>query len=322
MVKPDDSPNGASAARTPFRGRVAVYEATDSARSKTRDAAKGLDYRLTEDESPEAIEKRCLGEEPPEIVVVAMPEGASLAAALRSTPRPPVIVASLAGPHKKARERFAKLDADLYTVRPASPDSLGPVMHAAEMLCQRNHRIQALRSAEDRMRERLQDAGHSGSVPGFQHFEFFRRILVLEIKRAKRYGYGIAVCVVSPDPYGEPGPSEELRGVLKEKLAAAVAASIRDIDMPVDYAEDRMLLFLPYTDAKGAREVGERVAKTVRKSVHGMDGSDHIGTTVSVGIAALKQDKEDLSFARVMRDANAALKAAQLKGGDRVVCRE
>jgi diguanylate cyclase (GGDEF)-like protein len=127
---------------------------------------------------------------------------------------------------------------------------------------------------------------------------------------------------VAPDPFAEPDPSEELQNELSEKLAAAIGASIRDIDMPVDYAEDRMLLFLPYTDAAGAREVGERVAKTVRNSVHGQDGIDRVGRTVSVGIAALKQDEEELSFARLMRDANAALKAAQLKGGDRVVCRE
>lgn len=322
MAKADDPATNSRAEKSPFKGRVAVFEATDSARRKTRDAAQGLGYGLTEDETADAIESRGLGADPPEIVIIAMPEGAELALALRGTPRPPVIVASLAGPHKKAVERFANFDADLYTVRPASPDSLGPVLYAATILCQRNHRIQALRSAEDRMRERLQEAGHSGSVPGFHHFEFFRRILVLEIKRAKRYGYGIAVCVVAPDPYSEPEPSEALRSELSEKLAAAVSASIRDIDMPVDYAEDRMLLFLPYTDAPGAREVGERVAQTVRKSVHGLDGSEHIGRTVSVGIAALKQDKEELSFARVMRDANAALKAAQLKGGDRVVCRE
>ena len=84
MVKPDDLSDGARAARTPFKGRVAVFEARDSARRKTRDAASGLDYRLCEDKSEEAIEQACLGEEPPEIVIVAMPEGASLAAAVRS----------------------------------------------------------------------------------------------------------------------------------------------------------------------------------------------------------------------------------------------
>lgn len=322
MLKPLDPKAVAFASKRTFKGRVAVFEATDSAREKTRGAASALGYRLTEDKTAEAIEQRGLAEEPPEIVIIAMPEGAALAAALREVPRPPVLVASLAGPHQKALERFADFDADLYTLRPASPDSLGPVMHAATMLCQRNHRIQALRGAEDRMRERLQEAGHSGTVPGFQHFEFFRRILVLEIKRAKRYGYGIAVCVVAPDPLEEPAPDEQVVAELQEKLATAIRASIRDIDMPVDYAEDRMLLFLPYTDAEGAREVGERVAKMVRKSVHAKDGGDHIGRTVSIGIAALKQDAEELSFARVMRDANAALRAAQLKGGDRVVCRE
>jgi diguanylate cyclase (GGDEF)-like protein len=318
----EDPAKAPQASERRFKGRIAVFEATDSARSKTRDSASELGYRLSTGQSAAEIEKSALGEDPPEIVVVSLPEGRELVAALREVPRPPVILASLPGPHKNARERFEEFDADLYTLRPASTDSLGPVLHAATMLCHRNHRIQALRGAEDRMRERLQEAGHSGAVPGFQHFEFFRRVLVLEIKRAKRYGYGIAVCVVAPDPYAEPGPSQTLRDELSEKLAAAITASIRDIDMPVDYAEDRMLLFLPYTDATGAREVGERVAKSVRSSVHAHDGTDDIGRTVSVGIAALKQDKEDLSFARLMRDANAALRAAQLKGGDRVVCRE
>ncbi len=299
-----------------------MFEATDSARRKTRDSVRALGYRLSEDESAEAIEKSALGDDPPEIIIVSLPEGNDLAAALRAVPRVPVLIASMAGPHTKAKERFEKDGADLYTLRPASQESLGPVLHAATALCQRNHRIAALRSAEDRMRERLQEAGHSGSVPGFQHFEFFRRVLVLEIKRAKRYGYGIAVCVVAPDPFDEPGPNETVRNELSEKLAAAITASIRDIDMPVDYAEDRMLLFLPYTDAAGAREVGERVAKTVRNQVHAHEKMELVSRTVSVGIAALKQDKEELSFARLMRDANAALKAAQLKGGDRVVCRE
>jgi diguanylate cyclase (GGDEF)-like protein len=316
-VAADDSRPTKSA----FKGRIAVFEAMDSARRRALDAVKGLAYRVTEDATEEAIVGRCLGDDPPEIVIVSLPEGATLVESLRGVPRPPVIVASLAGPPKKARARFADFDADLYTVRPNSPDSLGPVLHAAVMLSQSHHRIQALRSAEDRMRERLQEAGHSGAIAGFQHFEFFQRMLVLEIKRAKRYGYGIAVCVVAPDPMDDPGPSASVREELTSKLASAVTSSIRDIDMPVDYAEERMLIFLPYTDAAGAREVGERVAKTVRSTAHVRERVDHFGLSVSIGIAALREDQE-VSFARLMRDANAALKAAQLKGGDRVVCRE
>jgi len=42
---------------------------------------------------------------------------------------------------------------------------------------------------------------------------------------------------------------------------------------------------------------------------------------VSIGIAALKEGKP-VSFARLMRDATSALKAAQLRGGDQVVVRK
>jgi PleD family two-component response regulator len=84
---------------------------------------------------------------------------------------------------------------------------------------------------------------------------------------------------------------------------------IRDIDLPVDYADGRFLVFLPYTDLAGAERVGERLEREVRQQG---------GPTVSVGIAALEKGK-GVSFAKLVRDAAMALRAAQLKGGAQVV---
>ena len=192
------------------------------------------------------------------------------------------------------------------------------------MLAHTHDRIRALRSAENRMRDRLHQAGHSGNVTGFQHFEYFKKLLVLELKRAKRYGYSIAVCLVALDPL-ESGATRNISGAAQEtlarKVAAAITKSIRDIDIPVDYADQRMLLFLPYTDSQGAKEVGDRVLQVVRSSVHTKDHNKQVRMTVSIGIAALGEGRE-LSFARLIKDANTALKAAQLKGGNRVVSRD
>jgi diguanylate cyclase (GGDEF)-like protein len=240
---------------------------------------------------------------------------------VRRAPRPPIVVASLAGPPASALERFAAFDAELYAVRPHSIETIGPLVHAAGLLGKSQRKVQALRSAEDRLRERLHEAGHSGKVRGFQLFLLLKRLLVLEIKRAKRYEYSVAVCVVAADPLDEPVPAPAIQDKLSRKVAAAITSSIRDIDIPVDYSDERMLLFLPYTDSAGAREVGERILKIVRSTVHTRDGDRRIRMSVSMGIAALRQGQE-LSFSRLMREANAALKAARLKGGNRVVCRD
>lgn len=307
-----------------FTGTVAVYETMESAHTRARQAIQKLGYRLAMESSADAIERRCLGDNPPDLLIVSLPEGQDLVDRVKSVPRPPIIMGSLAGPPATARERFAAFDVPLYAVRPHSVETLGPLVHAAGMLAQSRDRIRALRSAEDRLRDRLHQAGHSGNVTGFQHFEFFKKILVLELKRAKRYGYGIAVCLIAPDPLPQNigrSASATLRETLARKVAAAITKSIRDIDIPVDYADERMLLFLPYTDSAGAQEVGERVLEIVRSSVHTKERDKLVRMTVSIGIAALGEGKE-VSFARLIKDANTALKAAQLKGGNRVVNRD
>jgi len=296
----------------------------ESAHVRARQAITNLGYRLATEATADAIERRCLGENPPDLLIVSLPEGQDLVDRIKTVPRPPIIMGSLAGPPATARERFAAFDVPLYAVRPHSVESLGPVVHAAGMLVRSRDRIAAMRSTEDRLRERLHQTGHSGNVTGFQHFEFFKRILVLELKRAKRYGYSIAVCLIAPDSLPD-DVGRQTATTLKEKLARKVAAaitkSIRDIDIPVDYADDRMLLFLPYTDSAGAQEVGERVLQIVRSSVHTKERDKQVQMTVSIGIAGLVEGKE-LSFARLIKDASTALKAAQLKGGNRVVNRD
>lgn len=302
---------------------VAVYEVADSSRRRAQQLVQSLGYRLAVEPDLEGLQRRAASGDPVRILLAALPEGKDLVSALRDSEAPPVVIASLAGPPATGRQRFAEFQdqlAQLYAVRPHSVESLGPVLHAAHALLAQKDELVGLRGVEHRLRTQLHEAGHSGNVTGFHHFEYFKRLLVLEIKRAKRFGYSIAVCLVAPDEWQEPAPPVEIQRKLRQKAARSIVANIRDIDIPVDYADDRMLLFLPYTDLDGAREVGERVTKAVARSAHTRDGDRTINLTVSCGISALRSGKP-ISFARLMKDATAALKAAQLKGGRRVIVR-
>ena len=108
---------------------------------------------------------------------------------------------------------------------------------------------------------------------------------------------------------------------LRTRVASALVSCVRDIDLPVDFADDRFLVFLPYTDLAGAERAGRRIAAAVN-SFGGIqvDGETY-SISVSIGIAALRVGKP-VSFAQIMRDASAAVRASQLKGGGRVVVRK
>ena len=100
-----------------------------------------------------------------------------------------------------------------------------------------------------------------------------------------------------------------------------LAPSSRAFDLPVDLSEDRLLVLLQYTDIEGATTVGKRVASAVRSYGHISEGPARQHTlSVSIGVSALKPGRP-VSFGRLFKDAGSALRAAQLKGGGRVVVR-
>ena len=78
--------------------------------------------------------------------------------------------------------------------------------------------------------------------------------------------------------------------------------------------------FLPHTDAKGAAAVGNRIVTEIRACRFKTQGVE-LMITSSVGIASPKTGTTP-SFARLIRNAHTALRAAQLKGGDRAIVRQ
>jgi len=304
---------------------VAIYEQAKSHHQRARDVVEALGYQVVQEQSRDEIVGRIEGERPLDVVIAAAPGGERLLEACRVRDRGrPVAIAALSGPVGTARERAEEVGADLFTLRPHSRESLSAALSAAGSLAAERNKVAVLEARESVLQERLQRYGEADAVTGFQHFDFFKQLLVMELKRAKRYGYSLAACLVALDPWSpdRPEPPEALVRKLRTRVATVVAACIRDIDLPVDYADDRFLAFLPYTDIDGALQVGQRIAKAV-KSFGGLRDPDGqaFEMSVSVGIAALRPGKP-ISFARIMRDATAAVRASQLKGGGRVVVRK
>ena len=149
----------------------------------------------------------------------------------------------------------------------------------------------------------------------FYTFAHFKEVLFVEVKRARRYGFPLALALVAFDPIsGRMDP--ELQTQLMGGLALAIRRSLRDTDYPVQHSADRVLLLMPHTDLAGslivARRICERVARATLQA-----GETIVHPTISVGVAAGEPGRE-YGFSDLVRQAQDGLTAAMARGGNRV----
>ncbi|HVK76661.1 MAG TPA: GGDEF domain-containing protein [Kofleriaceae bacterium] len=298
--------------------RVAIHEASAGALAQARAtiAAWGYEIVVAGAGAPGAAEviARLTGDPPPDVVVVGLPGGEAVLDAARALePRRPALIAAVPGTGRVAADRAHAAGADLVALRPHEPERLGPVLFAAAKLAAERQELLTLRGNEVRLRERLSRYGRADTATGFQQFEFFQRVLELEIKRARRHGYALSVCLLRHvEP---PRLAATVQRDLRVRAATAVASAIRDIDMPVEIAGDRFLLLLPYTDPEAAAQVAQRIVAAVAKAPPVRAASGPVTARVLAGVSGVASGGE-LSFARLMRDATTALKAAEAEGED------
>jgi two-component system cell cycle response regulator len=154
-----------------------------------------------------------------------------------------------------------------------------------------------------------QAAAHPAALPDY---EFFKKLLLVEVKRSRRYHYPVSLALLAVDGWHERAArlAEALRSALLGEVLALVASGVRDIDLPLLYDGERILVFMPHTDALGARTLADRLVKRARAHPGGL--------TASVGVATY-DGEGTMSFASLVRGAGDALLDAQAKGGDRAV---
>lgn len=151
----------------------------------------------------------------------------------------------------------------------------------------------------------------------FYTFAHFKEVLFVEVKRARRYGFPLALALISFDPLqglasGDPSLTEQLMG----GLALSIRRSLRDTDFPVQQAADRILLLMPHTDLAGSLIVARRICERVAKASLQV-GEAVVHPTISVGVACGVPGRE-YSFSDLVRQAQEGLVAATARGGNRV----
>jgi len=214
-----------------------------------------------------------------------------------------------------------EMGANGFLRRPFSATTLETFLSTAHHMRAMRQRVLDLESSVAELEGRLQRSGLTSPRTGFHNFDAVKDLLVVEVRRAKRYGYPLALLLIGLDPV--PALREaDVPGLPREVtsgLAVAIAKSLRVIDLPIHYADDRILVFLPHTDIQGAEEVGRRIKRRIKRITYRGKGLT-VQLTASVGIAGITSG-DTLTFSKLIRNATSALKAAQLKGGDKVMKR-
>ncbi len=159
------------------------------------------------------------------------------------------------------------------------------------------------------------------SVGSHPDFEFLKRLMLMEVKRSRRYRYPIAVLLVDIDRFAEKAaalPPAARKLALAEALGLLVSG-VRDIDVAVPFADSRFVVFLPHTPRSGALVVGQRLRELI-KSLKAFEGaSASVGVAVSeppAGRGPVTGTFAQVSFGGLLKDAGEALRRAQAAGGD------
>jgi diguanylate cyclase (GGDEF)-like protein len=154
--------------------------------------------------------------------------------------------------------------------------------------------------------------------PGSPDFEFLKRLLLMEVKRSRRYRYPISLLLMELDHLSERTAhlSATQRTAMLAEMLGLLSGGVRDIDVIVPTTEGRFVAFFPHTPKAGALVVAERLRQRVKTL------APLPNISVSMGLAVFEpspvRGQTQVSFGNLMKDASEALRKAQAAGGDRL----
>ncbi len=184
---------------------------------------------------------------------------------------------------------------------------VGPLSGPVVVSCARA--MARLRAQSLRLAELERGAASSRATTDYG---FLKRLLLVEVKRSRRYRYPIALALVAVDRWQQASASldQRARAALRADLLGVLSRAVRDIDLALPYSPERFLVFMPHTGAEGGLRVSARLASRVH------DHRGAVPVTVSVGVAAY-EGEGTVSFSTLTRAAADALARAQAAGGNR-----
>ncbi|MBA1321002.1 sensor domain-containing diguanylate cyclase [Pseudomonas plecoglossicida] len=166
----------------------------------------------------------------------------------------------------------------------------------------------------------LKDLALSDSLTGLGNRRRLDAVLDVEIARARRQGYPVALVMMDldffkayNDRYGHLAGDQCLRRVA-EVLGQALK---RPADLAVRYGGEEFTLLLPDTDGHGAGLIVQETLQQLRRLAIEHAGSPFGVVSASAGIAVAHPAQQPISSQALVAEADAALYEAKRQGRDR-----
>jgi diguanylate cyclase (GGDEF)-like protein len=99
-------------------------------------------------------------------------------------------------------------------------------------------------------------------------------------------------------------------------VAATLRSTLRSVDIAGRYGGDEFLIIIPQTSLDGARSIAEKVQAAMRKSEVQLTGGVVLRVTVSMGLAVLGPEPEDIDA--LIHRVDTALYNSKSAGKDRI----
>lgn len=262
----------------------------------------------------------------PDVLIAAVHEkfdGELLASVVRKLSGVTAIVLAYpANDFETAPDRAKAAGADGFIVGPFKKHQVLGLVQAVSRLHVLAVQLQALEARFEELKRTVKPPPKKAKPTtglNAQDQAFFKKYILLEVKRGRRYQYPVALLVVGFDrldeALGDSAPDFHRDAVRQESLEV-LSALLRDIDVAMPFAGDKFLLFLPHTPLRGASVVAGRVVEKLSR-LEALPGG-----TASVGVACFEpkpyvKEQPAVSFGSLVREATAALKRAQAAGGAR-----
>jgi diguanylate cyclase (GGDEF)-like protein len=165
--------------------------------------------------------------------------------------------------------------------------------------------------------ERIRFISETDELTRLYNLRAFMHVAEPIHRQAKRYSRPYAIVMIDSDnlkavndAYGHQTGNELLK-----RTTACIRRELRDTDVAARYGGDEFILLLPETTAQGARELSERIRRSVAGK--GMEARGlHIDTSVSLGVAAFPDHGADLRA--IMNRADQAMYRSKKAGRNRV----
>ncbi|MCX7958690.1 MAG: GGDEF domain-containing protein, partial [Deltaproteobacteria bacterium] len=216
-----------------------------------------------------------------------------------------------------AEKIFSESGADSFITQPVRKSGLLAAVRLLLEIKRLKTDISSMTDEINKLKIFLNKAQGTEPVTNFYNFEFFKKVLSIELKRAQRYNFPLSIMVCAIDNYENICESlkEAERNSLILNISMVIRQNIRDLDIPVYYKEGHILIVMPHTGIEGAVTLAERLRAKIAGFRPEQDTIKRI--TLSIGVAE-RGESQNISFHDMCKGALSSLEKAKSEGGNRV----